>query len=40
MADREWSILARVQDEIAKTEDLRQKERDNYHKMLYKYEWL
>lgn len=32
-----WGELARAQDEIARNEEQRQRERRNYHKLLYKY---
>jgi len=33
----DWGELARVQDQIAKTEDLKRREREIQHKILYKY---
>jgi hypothetical protein len=36
MASIDWGLLARMQDQLAKTEDLRQRQRENHHKQLYK----
>ena len=37
MSEVEWGKLARWQDELARTEDMRQKERQHNQRLLYKY---